>query len=315
MSPLTLRSERLRVDVDPGRGADVLQITDVVSGIGVLATTPWRARADAIRDHRMAPSAIDPTDRWLEQYRGGWQTLCPNAGPPRRIGTTTVGFHGEASVAAWDVAASDDNSARLTIDLFSVPLRIERTLRVAGASLIQSDVLTNLSGDAVEFDYVSHPAFGGLFLDGDCVVTTGAGTFTPDADASEAPSTAWPDGPGRDGVVDLRVVPPPTESARAFGWLSEFDAGWYVIANVDRGLAVRVEWDARTLPHAWWWQELNASLDHPWFQRARIMAIEPASTTTFGRGRASSLALQPNAATEITIRLTLSTAEPVDREG
>ncbi|QKJ18524.1 DUF4432 family protein [Microbacterium hominis] len=305
--PFTLCTERIRVDVDPGRGADVLQITDVASGVGILAATPWRRRADSIRAGRMAPSAIDATDRWLEQYRGGWQTLCPNAGPPRRVGGTEVGFHGEASVSAWDVEANDEASARLSLELFSVPVRIDRELRVEEARLIQTDVLTNLSRDRIDIDYVSHPAFGGEFLDGRCVVATDARSVSLDPGEHDLPSAEWPRLPGGDDGSDLRVVPPPGVPARTFGWLSDFDAGWYAITNADRGLEVRVEWDARTLPHAWWWQELNGSPEHPWFGRARIMAIEPASTTTSGSGRAASLSLEPTAQTRIEISVALST--------
>ncbi|GAA3641291.1 hypothetical protein GCM10022200_26340 [Microbacterium awajiense] len=307
MTPLTLSSRLLRVDLDPGRGADILQITDAGSGAGILASTPWRARADIIRNRVMAPSAVDPTDRWLEQYRGGWQTLCPNAGPPRKLGATEVGFHGEASVSAWQVKASDDSSARLSLDLFSVPVRIERELRVEGATLVQSDVLTNLSGDGIDIDYVSHPAFGGALLDGACRVDTDARSFTLDPDEHNLPSSEWPHTPEADDASDLRVVPLPGESVRRFGWLSDFEAGWYSITNLDRALAVNVEWDARILPHAWWWQELNGSRGHPWFQRARIMAIEPASTATSGAGRSATLALGPSASTQIAITLSLAT--------
>jgi hypothetical protein len=307
MTPLSLSSQRIRVDVDPGHGADILQITDIDSGVGILASTPWRARADSIRDRRMAPSAIDPTDRWLEAYRGGWQTLCPNAGPPRHVGTTKVGFHGEASVSAWQVDESDDASARLSLELFSVPVRIDRELRLDGSSLVQTDVLTNLGDDRIDIDYVSHPAFGGAFLDGDCVVDTDARSFTPDPGSALPPRADDPHDPAGGGVSDLRVVPPPGESAFRFGWLSGFDTGWYSITNVDLALAVRVEWDARILPHAWWWQELNGSAGHPWFRRARIMAIEPASTTTAGPGRSETLTLDPSVATRIEITLRLST--------
>lgn len=315
ITPLTLGNGQIRVDIDPGHGADVLQVTDVASGVGVLAATPWRARADSIRDHHMAPSAIDPADRWLEQYRGGWQTLCPNAGPSRRVGGVEVGFHGEASVSAWLVEAADDAGARLSIDLFSVPVRIEREVLVVGTSLVQTDTLINLSDLEVDLDYVSHPAFGGVFLDGRCRVKTDAATFTLDPDESGEHTAAWPSSPTADGAPDLRAVPSPGESSRTFGWLSDFDEGWYSITNADLGLAVRVEWDARTLPHAWWWQELNASADHPWFRRARIMAIEPASTTTSGPGRGSTLRLGPRAATEIAITLRLLTSDPANREG
>ncbi|GAB2845240.1 DUF4432 family protein [Microbacterium insulae] len=310
ITPLTLGNGQIQVDIDPGRGADILQVTDVASGVGVLAATPWRARADSIRDHRMAPSTIDPADRWLEQYRGGWQTLCPNAGPARRVGTVEVGFHGEASTSAWVVDAVDDAAARLSIELFSVPVRIERKLRIVGASLVQKDTLINLSDLGVELDYVSHPAFGGAFLDGRCRVETDAATFTLDPDESGERTAPWPRSPAADGTPDLRAVPSPGQSSRAFGWLSGFTEGWYSITNADLGLAVRVEWDARMLPHAWWWQELNASADHPWFRRARIMAIEPASTTTSGPGRGTTLRLEPRAAVEITIALRLSTSGP-----
>lgn len=311
---LSLSSRRIRVDVDPGRGADILQITDVNSGIGVLAATPWRTRADSIRDGRMAPTAIDPTDRWLEQYRGGWQTLCPNAGPPRRVGATQVGFHGEVSESAWQLHADDGASARLSLDLFSVPVRIERELRVDGGSLVQTDVLRNLGDRPVELDYVSHPAFGGLFLDGQCRVDTGARSFTVDPDEGCEPSTAWPHAAQASDVGDLRVIPPSGDAARMFGWLSDFDDGWYSITNVDRGLAVRVEWDAAILPHAWWWQELNGSSAHPWFRRARIMAVEPASTTTSGAGRSTTLTLEPSAPTRIVITLTLSSTAEHEQE-
>lgn len=306
MIPLTLSNELIRVDVDPGRGADILQITDAATGVGVLASTPWRARADSIRDGAMAPTAVDATSRWLEQYRGGWQTLCPSAGPPRKIGGVETGFHGEASVSAWSVESAGAEHARLSLDLFSVPVRIERDIRVRGSTFVQSDVLTNDGDEPVVIDYVSHPAFGGAFLDGECHVDTGAGSFTTDPDERRSSAEAARR-PASTDVRELRRIPPPGERARTFGWLSGFEAGWYAITNDDLGLAVRVEWDAQTLPHAWFWQELNGSAGHPWFGRARIMAIEPSSTTTSGPGRAASLTLAPHAPTRITITLGLST--------
>jgi hypothetical protein len=305
MIPITLSSDRISVDIDPGRGADILQITHTATGVGILASTPWRTRADSIRDGAMAPSSVDPTARWLEQYRGGWQTLCPSAGPPRRVGEVEVGFHGEASVAAWTVEAAAPDRARLSLELFSVPVRIDREIRVHEDSVTQSDVLTNLGGEPIVIDYVSHPAFGGAFLDGVRRVETGAGSFTTDPDeAAASPEEAA--SASSAALEDLRRMPPPGEPARAFGWLSDFETGWYSLRNDDLGLEVRVEWDARTLPHAWFWQELNASAGHPWFRRARIMAIEPSSTTTSGPGRAASLTLRPSAATPIAITLELS---------
>lgn len=299
MELITLTDGTLRVDIDPGRGADILQIVDLASGMPLLASTPWRSRADAIRAGAMQPTAIDPTQRWMEQYRGGWQTLCPNAGAPRDLEGALVGFHGEASVAAWEIVAQTASTAMLRIELFSVPVTIDRELLVRDSTLQIRDVLTNSSARDVTIDYVSHPAFGGDFLDGECLVTTGAARFDSDPDSGVAP-------------LDLRRVPAPPDAAWSFGWLSDFSTGWASIVNPQAGLGVRLDWDARILPFAWWWQELNASEGPPWFRRARIMAIEPASTVTSGDARAHSLTIPAGAQVLIPISLTVTKGRNVD---
>nr|WP_234659520.1 hypothetical protein [Agromyces marinus] len=275
------------------------------TAVGLLASSPWRGRADRIRSGAMRPSAIDPVGRWMEQYRGGWQTLCPNAGPPRLVGGASVGFHGEASVAAWDVTDHSATSMTLRLEMFSVPVVIERTLTLDGTSLRQDDTLTNLSDLPLELDYSSHPAFGGAFLDGSCTIETGARTFTVDPESSggRVVTSAWPHVDADGARLDLRALPEPDQRRALFGWLSDFEAGWYSITNHDRRLGVRLEWDASILPQAWWWQELNGTEHFPWFGRARMMAIEPASTTTSGPGRGETLRIASRASVTVPVEL------------
>lgn len=304
---ITLSSGQVEAVIDPGQGADVLSLVDRRSGTDVLFRTPWRDRADGIRAGRPAAN-YDPVAGWFERYRGGWQTLCPNAGYPRTIHGAPVGFHGEAASVAWNASQVGDDRAQLNVELFSVPVRIERTIELDGNTLRIRDLLTNLSDTELEFDYSQHPALGGDFLAGRCRIETGASRFVadPDAPALMAPGSVheWPHAVTSDGTpVDLREVPQPESRRTLFGWLEDFDDAGASVTNLDLGLTVRLDRDRYQLPYAWFWQELNASEDFPWYRRARALAIEPASTQTSGPARRSVLRLGPLASTEMFINV------------
>jgi hypothetical protein len=309
MSLIRLGTDAIRAELDPGRGADILSLVDARTGIDVLFRTPWRAHADAVRAGQ-APSTSDPTSAWLEQYRGGWQTLCPVAGDPRSVYGAPVGFHGEASIVPWSVDDVSATSARLHLDLFSVPVRIDRNVAVDGATITVTDTLSNDSEVTIELDYVHHPAFGGPFLDGPCVIETGATRFVSDPDRATALAAgaafAWPDAvDAAGGLVDLAAVPGPESRRELFGWLGGFTHGFASIVNPGLGLGVRLDWDAEVLPYAWLWQELNETAAFPWYRRARALAIEPASVPTSGPDRTSTLRLEPGASTRIPLSITI----------
>jgi hypothetical protein len=309
---LTLESPELRVVVDPGRGSDILSIAHPPTGTELLFTTPWRPRADALRAG--GGTAALPPEQWLEHYRGGWQTLCPNAGPPRTSDEgAPYGFHGEASVVAWEVVAASPRSARLAVDLFTAPVRIERTLSVEAGRLSLTDAIVNTSRRDVSIDYSHHPAFGGPFLEDGLALTTAARTFTADPDArigGVEPGSVqhWPRIDTDDGPRDASLVPAAPAPAALFGWLGDFERGEASLTSAARGITATLEWDAALLPYAWVWQELNSSDDFPWFGRARVMAIEPASTPTSGPGRARSLTVPAGERIVIDIALTVAAA-------
>lgn len=301
VSPVTLATERLRISIDPGRGADILSILDLVTDVELLFSTPWRGQADAIRAGAAPQYAGDSAQAWLEQYRGGWQTLCPNAGPPREYLGAKLGFHGEASTVEWKLEHLDDTSAELSVDLFTVPLRIRRHLSVDGGSVEVVDELTNVSDRPLTVDYSHHPALGGAFLGDECEVSTNATMFTPDT-TSDAPPFRWDEVGSR-----MSALPGPEGQMHEFGWLSGFptDGAWAAVTNPTLGVTARLTWDPRLLPHAWWWQEFNSTHEFPWFGKARVFAIEPASTPTSGPGRAGGVNVASRATVSIPVRLTV----------
>lgn len=304
---LRLTGGGLSAEIDPGRGSDILSLVHLASGVQVLFESPWRRHADRLRAGDVESSSIGSEMVWMEHYRGGWQTLFPNAGPPRDVAGAQIGFHGELSTTAWDVVERGEARAALEAELFTVPVRVRRTIELDDGGVSVVDELENTSGVHLHVDYSSHPAFGGEVLDGDCVIQTGARRFTEDPGAA-----AGSDGSARSHPLPwapLTDVPPPGTSRGMFGWLSEFDAGWASIVNSRIGLAVRLDWDAGRLPYAWIWQELNASEGFPWFGRARTVAIEPSSTQTSGPERTSVLRIAPHERVRIPVRLSITTID------
>lgn len=307
-----LTSDVLSLQVDPGRGSDILSIVHRATGTELLFATPWRARADDIRGGRSGVTSTGSMHTWLEQYRGGWQVLCPNAGAPRTVRGSDWGYHGEASVAGWRVVARAPQMLSLTTELVSAPLAIARDIAVEAGVVSIVDTVTNLSGTDVEFDFAHHPAFGGAFLEDGCTIETGAATFVNDSEAGIAgvdPDSrhAWPHVRGQDGaIIDLSRVPASASRQSAFGWLTDFTEHWASFVSSRSGLKVRMDWDGTRLPYAWLWQELNSSPDWPWYGRARVVAIEPSSTPTSGTARQSAIRLPPRGRVRIPITLAVS---------
>lgn len=274
---LELVTAELTVGVLPDKGADIYSFVDRASGIDVLFKTPWGRR-----DPATLPPAADSQADWMARYSGGWQQLLPNAGPARRQGGTELGFHGEASVVPWRLVTADHRSARLTVELLSVPLRIDRELRLDGPELFVRDVVCNLGPDPVPVCWVQHPAFGAPFLDGRCRIDSSARLFLSDAEnpgTGVRPDTmsSWPRLPGVTGR-DLTEVAGIGEARAVFGALTSFPTdAWFTVTSPTAGFGIRVEWDPAAFGHAWFWQECQATPGFPWFRRAYVVAVEPAN--------------------------------------
>ena len=280
----TLANEQLELTVDLDRGADIVSLVDRRTGVDVLFRTPWAERAERVARQGSLVWHESSFAAWLESYAGGWQLLCPNAGPPTVRAGITHGFHGEAAIVPWTPAESGPDAMRLQVELHTVPLAIERRLALDGATVAIDDVVRNLSPVAVELDYQHHPAFGSPLLAPGCVVETGARTFVADADASwqfepNVP-VPWP-------PAGLEALPGRDEPRAVLGWLTDFEEPWAAIRNPELDLGVALRWDAATMPYAWLWQELGFTEGYPWYRRAYAMAIEPSSTPSGGPERRS----------------------------
>jgi hypothetical protein len=313
MSHVTLKSADLELVLDPGFGGDILSIKAVQRDQKLLLKTPWADRAENVISGQQTPFSLDPVAHWMEHYRGGWQLITPNAGPPREIHGAAVGFHGEAAISRWEVIESHANSIRMQLELISIPVRIERVVSLENNEISITDNIANLSDLDLEFDYSSHPAFGGSLLDGEVSIETSATKFTLDEESesdhgASGSSHQWPLIKSENGkTLDLSTLPGNGRKLWVFGWLSEFKGSkWYRVSNKERQISFKLEWESEYLDFAWFWLEFNHSKGFPWFGRVRTFAIEPSSTQTSGKSRKSILRLAPHQSTEIKQKVTVT---------
>lgn len=281
---LLLENDYLAVTVLPDRGADIGGLIHKPSGIDVLWKTPWNQTAS----RRPAAVSSDSAAAWLELYRGGWQVIFPNAGDPCKYKGAELGFHGEASLSRWqvDIVQTGGTAAqvRLGTRLALSPFRIERVMSIEAARPVLSirEQITNEGAEPIDFMWGHHPAFGGEFIDEHCRIDVGAkriradegydGPFNPLKPGTDYP---WPH-VERDGrPTDLSLLPSPDQPRQVFGYLQDFEEGWFALTNTRLGFGVGVAWPIEVFPYAWFWQELSASGGFPWYRAARCAAVEP----------------------------------------
>ncbi len=291
-----LSTELLQVEVVPGKGGDILAVRWCADGTDVLWQTPW-----GLRHKGAVPTAADSQTAFLENYPGGWQTLFPNGGTETDEQGARLGFHGEATLAPWDwqhVDVAAGVAVELTTCLVRSPFRLRRRIDVLGGRVTVTESFTNEAGTEQEAMWSHHPAFGAPFLDRECTIETGAKTFladsdydTPHGDLTPGARSPWPRAQTKDGSeVDLGRVPGSDAGLDRFGYLLDFTEPWYAITNPRLGLTATVRWDLAIFPYAWFWCEAAGTVGFPWYQRAYVLAVEPAASypgAGLGAARAS----------------------------
>lgn len=272
-------STELVVRVLPDKGADIYSVVDCASGIDVLFKAPWGLRVPG-----MGLTGSSSKERWLESYSGGWQVLLPNGGDECEQLGARWGYHGEAAIVPWDVVSASKDSARLRARLFTAPLVVERQVSVHGRRLRLVEAVTNESSGDVEVMWSQHPAFGAPFLEAGCLLSVPCKSFVAD---DRTPGTlfpagsqhSWPVALAADGrTIDLSRVPAPGEGRSVLGYLTGFTSGFFAITNPRLRLGVGVRWPLEVFDRAWLWEEAGATTDWPWFGRAYVVAVEPATT-------------------------------------
>ena len=281
--------------------------------IDVLWKAPWGLKEAS----RGFDTAVDSQTAWLEAYAGGWQTLFPNGGFATHYKGVELGYHGEASMKAWDyeIESLSPRSVvvRLFVSLSRSPFTVERWLRLeAGSPILHiRERIANHAGEAMDCMWSHHPAFGAPFISEHCLIDTDARSLQADDRYEGAANPLrlgseyrWP----LAETLDLSTLPPADKPRDLLAYLKAFETGWFSVTNRQLGLGIGLSWDSGLFPFAWFWQELKSSPGFPFYKRAYVIAIEPASSipghglSAVMRKTGTHLTLQPGETREIDLK-------------
>ena len=176
---------------------------------------------------------------WLSEYRGGWQVLFPNAGNENTVMGVPLPFHGEFGRTKTTVITKKKNEL--------VIRKKNKTIKSFNGSKINIPT-------------------GPILVD--------ANEMGELQDVKPGLIGSWPIVSDRkDGQIDLSVVP--SQDAERLCYLHDRPEGWAAMEHGKK--VIGISWDIEAFPHLWFWQEIGGK-GFPWYGRAQITAIEPAST-------------------------------------
>ena len=241
----------------------------------LLAFYDWQSPVSA----KVSSSYGDPLLDFLSSYKGGWQVLFPNAGNPAEVNGVSLPFHGETCRTRMNVVIQDSGKLVLTTGT-RLPFVLTRTYEIPEGRdvLLVEQTVTNESDLTLPFIWGEHPAFA--LPPGSRINLPGAGVVVESQNKGDFLDLP-PDGAGRwpyirtdEGKeIDLSRVPStPTER---LCYLTDVEAGWVAMES-EKDL-IGMSWDLISYPHMWFWQQIGG-MGFPWYGRAAITALEPAST-------------------------------------
>lgn len=273
MNSVVLENDFLQVIVNPQVGGTITSIIHRSLNMSILGTVPWTP----VKTSGTSFGAPDE-NTWLSQYTGGWPILFPNGGDACDFDSVFHGFHGEASIAPWEYNF-DGFTLRLERQFYTVPMKMSRELSVSGELLTIKERLTMNGSTPIKIMWGHHPTFGTDLLDGAFEIQTGAKKIISDDDYDHevnplhpGASGHWPFIQGKDGTYDMSQ---PKGRMTAMSYLTEFEDPWMSIRRIDNSIGMVLSWDSEVFPCAWLWCELNATMEQPWFGRARLIGLEP----------------------------------------
>jgi galactose mutarotase-like enzyme len=313
-APLVLENDALRVAVDPTVGGAITAIEHKATGASVLGTVPWTPRPGPATTVA-APDEIS----WLPYYTGGWPVLFPNGGDACTFDGVFHGFHGEASLAAWEIEQGG-TGLRLRHRFATVPVEMARDVTLEGETLVIRERIRMLGDRTVSVMWGHHPTFGSDLLEGPFEIGTQARRVMVD-DRFDSPvnplqpgaSGPWPNVPGKHGSYDFSR---PHRPVAAMAYLADFESPSAWIRRLDDAIGAVLAWDGAVFPYAWLWCELGGTPDAPWNGKAHLIGIEPNTTwpgngllDTHRRG-APLLQLRPGESLEAWVSLTVTKPGP-----
>jgi hypothetical protein len=263
------------------------------SPVNVLWESPWptiEPQTFSSREHA-ALYGDGPVGRFLCGYTGHALALGYFGMPSSEEAERGMGLHGEAANSEWNVvsAVADDDSATLAMEValpvYHLHFRREISLMREAFTACITEIVTNLSGAAVEFQWVQHAAFGEpffangeatLFASGSRGVTWPAGYEGHEVLENDV-EYQWPYAQSIDGApIDLSqpFVRDGTGFVAALLLDSDHGNAFVAVHNRRHQLVAGYCFDPMLFPWIALWEENRARANTPWNKRTRVRGVE-----------------------------------------
>jgi hypothetical protein len=267
---IVLESPGLVARIDPAHGGEILDLVDVETGRQLLGRPPFGSLP--------AIGGDLGEERWTASYRGGWQTVLPNAGNACELDGDQHGFHGRASNDPWSVVAAGTDAA--TLAWAGHGLEVEKRIAIEDGALAVRYRITAPERPAA-LVALEHVAVGPELLDPEVEIAfPGARTYElSEVDGPVSPPAnagAWPEARLLDGSlerVDRWPIARPRSRLLA---VADLAGAWAAVRNPARGQGLALAWDGSWFRHAWVWHENRVSAG-PWRLAAEVLTIEPST--------------------------------------
>ena len=274
---VVLASEELRVTVLPEKGADVVELVHVPSGVDVLFKAPW-----GLRPPEAPPREEADGLEFIGNYEGGWQELLPNANDACSYDGVDLPFHGEVALLPWRADVLGGDAVRLSVRCERLPLVLERVMRVQGGELVVEGTVTNEGERRMPFVWGQHLVLGAPFLEVGCRlelparrIVTGEQVWEETARLEPGQDAEWPHARLRGGgTVDLQEVPGPEAGSPDDLFVGGVSEGRASVATPRLGLGFTLRWDERVYPWVVLWQPYGGAKD-PSLAGSYALGVEP----------------------------------------
>lgn len=276
---VVLASPALLVRLDPAHGGEVLDLIDRATGRQLLGRPPFGSA--------LARGGDLDEDVWTESYRGGWQSVLPNAGNACVVDGARHGFHGRASNDPWELLDAGASEARLAWRGHG--LSVVKHVRVS--DVVRVDYVIEAEREPAPLVALEHLSVGLELLDPGLRIELPEGRAY-ELDERTGPvrppdgCARWPEITLLDGSCergDELALDRPRSRLLAVADLPE---GRCALRNADRGQGLELRWDREFFPHLWMWHEQRVT-GGMWRGLTETLVVEPASVPhTLGLERA-----------------------------
>ncbi|MGA8539992.1 MAG: hypothetical protein WB566_10865 [Terriglobales bacterium] len=264
------------------------------SPINVLWESPWPTIEPQTFSSRQQHAALygdGPVGRFLCGYTGHALALGCFGMPSSEEAEQGMALHGEAADSEWSVASAvaDGDLATLvmevTLSAYRLHFRREISLSHDAFTACITEIVTNVSGDPVEFQWVEHAAFGepffahdeaALFASGRRGITWPLGYEGHELLASDV-EYQWPYAQSIDGEP-VNLSQPFVRDGTGFvaALLLDSDHRNAFVAVHNRRLQMVAGYSFNPMLFPWiaLWEENRARAYAPWNKRTRVRGVE-----------------------------------------